>query len=111
MNGRKLVEMNLTGTPLSATEAMNYGLVNHSVPREQLTPTLEKIIREIMHVSPISHSSFKRISKTHLPKTKLEMPYTELHRSSTSTDFRGGSSARVANRAPESESQHDSTSA
>src|SRR5436309_10719238 len=33
MNGRKLVEMNLTGTPLSATEAMNYGLVNHSVPR------------------------------------------------------------------------------
>src|SRR5207244_10299179 len=35
MNGRKLVEMNLTVTPLSATEAMNYELVNHSVPREE----------------------------------------------------------------------------
>src|SRR5438309_10317042 len=45
MNGRKLVEMNLTGTPLSATEATTYGLVNHSVRRGELTPTLEKTIR------------------------------------------------------------------
>jgi len=100
MNGRKLVEMNLTGTPLSATEAMNYGLVNHSVPREELTPTLEKIIREILHVSPISNSSFKRIRKTDLSKTKLETAYKELLRTITSKDFREGSSAFVAKRAP-----------
>src|SRR5436853_5720375 len=49
MNGRKLVEMNLTGTPLTANEATNYGLVNHSVPRQELLPTLERIIGEIMH--------------------------------------------------------------
>src|SRR3989441_12924270 len=30
MNGRKLVEMNLTGSPLSADQATNYGLVSHS---------------------------------------------------------------------------------
>jgi len=36
MNGRKLVEMNMTGTPISATEATRYGLVNYSVPREEL---------------------------------------------------------------------------
>src|SRR5438094_5693445 len=101
MNGRKLVEMNLTGTPLSATEAMNYGLVNHSVPREELTPTLEKIIREILHVSPISNSSFKRIRKTDLSKTKLETEYKELLRTITSKHFREGSSAFVAKRAPE----------
>src|SRR6266568_1737296 len=101
MNGRKLVEMNLTGTPLSATEAMNYGLVNHSVRREELTPTLEKIIREIMHVSPISNSSFKRIRKTDLSKTKVETAYRELLRTITSKDFREGSSAFVAKRAPE----------
>src|SRR2546426_6738434 len=43
MNGRKLVEMNLSGTALAAGEARDYGLVNYSVPREELTGTLEKI--------------------------------------------------------------------
>jgi enoyl-CoA hydratase / 3-hydroxyacyl-CoA dehydrogenase len=101
MNGRKLVEMNLAGTPLTADEALNYGLVSHSVPREQLAPTLEKIIREIMHVSPISNSSFKRIRKTDLATTKLETAYKELLRAITSKDFREGSSAFIAKRAPE----------
>jgi enoyl-CoA hydratase/carnithine racemase len=101
MNGRKLVEMNLTGTPLGANEATNYGLVNHSVPRQELIPTLEKIIRDIMHVSPISNSSFKRIRKTDLSKTKLDTAYRELLRTITSEDFREGSSAFIAKRAPE----------
>lgn len=101
MNGRKLVEMNLTGIPLTTDEAMKYGLVSHSVPREELTPTLEKIIREIMHVSPVSNSSFKRIRKTELSKTKMETAYRELLRTITSKDFREGSSAFVDKRAPE----------
>src|SRR5260370_36308400 len=41
MNGRKLVEMNVAGIPLTADEAMSYVLVSQSLPREQLTPTLE----------------------------------------------------------------------
>jgi enoyl-CoA hydratase/carnithine racemase len=101
MNGRKLVEMNLTGTPLSANEATNYGLVNHSVPRQELIATLEKVIRNIMHVSPISNSSFKRIRKTDLSKTKLDTAYRELLRTITSEDFREGSSAFIAKRDPE----------
>ena len=101
MNGRKLVEMNLAGTPLSANEATKYGLVNYSVPRQELIPTLEKVIREILHVSPISYSSFKRIRKTDLLETKLETAYRELLRTITSEDFREGSSAFVAKRAPE----------
>jgi enoyl-CoA hydratase/carnithine racemase len=101
MNGRKLVEMNLTGTPITADEARSYGLVNHSVTREELTPTVEKIIREIMHVSAVSNSSFKRIRKTELSKTKLETAYRELFRTITSKDFREGSDAFVAKRAPE----------
>lgn len=101
MNGRRLVEMNLTGTPLTADEATNYGLVSHSVPREDLTSTLEKIIRDIMHVSPVSNSSFKRIRRTDLSKTKLETAYRELLRTITSKDFREGSSAFLAKRVPE----------
>jgi enoyl-CoA hydratase / 3-hydroxyacyl-CoA dehydrogenase len=101
MNGRKLVEMNLTGTPLTADEAASYGLISHSVPREKLIPTLEKIIQEIIHVSPISNSSFKRIRKTDLSKTKQAIAYKELLRTITSKDFQEGSSAFVAKRAPE----------
>ena len=101
MNGRRLVEMNLSGTALAADEARNYGLVSHSVPKQELVPTLEKTIREIMRVSPISNSSFKRIRKTDLSKTKLKTAYTELLRTITSKDFREGSSAFVAKRAPE----------
>ncbi|TMH97398.1 enoyl-CoA hydratase/isomerase family protein [Candidatus Bathyarchaeota archaeon] len=101
MNGRKLVEMNLSGTALAADEARECGLVSYSVPKQELVPTLEKIIREIMRVSPISNSSFKRIRKTDLPKTKLKTAYRELLRTITSKDFREGSSAFVAKRAPE----------
>jgi enoyl-CoA hydratase/3-hydroxyacyl-CoA dehydrogenase len=101
MNGRKLVEMNLTGASIAADEATVYGLVGHSVPREELNVTLENIIREIMHVSPISISSFKRIRKTELSKTKLETAYSELFTTITSRDFREGSNAFVAKRAPE----------
>jgi|SRR6267378_4301832 len=101
MNGKKLVEMNLVGTPLSANEAANYGLVNYSVPRQELIAILEKVIRDITHVSPISNSSFKRIRKTDLSKTKLDTAYRELLRTITSEDFREGSSAFIAKRAPE----------
>jgi enoyl-CoA hydratase / 3-hydroxyacyl-CoA dehydrogenase len=101
MNGRKLVEMNLTGAPLTANEATGYGLVSYSVPRIDLAVILEKIIRELTHVSPISNSSFKRIRRTELSKTKLETAYRELLRTITSRDFREGSNAFVAKRAPE----------
>src|SRR4029077_322087 len=101
MNGRKLVEMNLTGAPIAADEAKVCGLVGHLVPREELNVTLEKIIREIMHVSPISNASFKGIRKMELSKRKLETAYRELFRTITSKDFREGSNAFVAKRAPE----------
>lgn len=101
MNGRTLVEMNLTGTPLRAYEAAKNGLVSHCVPQQELLPTLERIIREITLVSPVSNSSFKRIRKADLSRTKLETAYRELFRTITSKDFREGSSAFIAKRLPQ----------
>jgi enoyl-CoA hydratase / 3-hydroxyacyl-CoA dehydrogenase len=101
MSGRELVEMNLTGTPLTADEAMRHGLVSHSVSREDLTPTVDRIIGEITHVSPVSNSSFKRIRKTELSRAKLETAYKELLRTITSKDFREGSNAFIDKRPPE----------
>ena len=100
MDGRTLVEMNLTGIPLTADEAASHGLVSHSVSRKELIPTFEKIVREITNLSPISNSSFKRIRKTELPKTKLDVAYKQLFHAITSKDFREGSEAFVAKRPP-----------
>ena len=101
MNGRTLVEMNLTGTSLTGDEAASHGLVSHCVPQQDLVPTLDKIFQEITAVSPISNSSFKRIRKTDLSKTKLDTAYRELYRTIVSKDFREGSEAFIAKRPPQ----------
>ena len=101
MNGRTLVEMNLTGTPLRGDEAASHGLISHCVPQQELVPTLERIVREITTVSPVSNSSFKRILKTNISKTKLDTAYRELFRTITSKDFREGSSAFIGKRPPQ----------
>jgi enoyl-CoA hydratase/carnithine racemase len=101
MNGRTLVEMNLTGTPLTANEAASRGLVSHCVPQQDLVPTLEKIVREITAVSPISNSSFKRIRRADISQTTIDIAYRELLRTITSKDFREGSDAFIAKRPPD----------
>jgi enoyl-CoA hydratase / 3-hydroxyacyl-CoA dehydrogenase len=101
MNGRTLVEMNLTGTPLRADEAARHGLVSHCVPQQDLVLTLEKIVREITAVSSISNSSFKRIRTADLSQKTIDVAYKELLRTITSKDFREGSGAFIAKRPPE----------
>ena len=101
MNGRTLVEMNLTGTPITGEEAARHGLVNHCVSQQDLGPTFDKIFREITAVSPISNSSFKRIRKTDLSRTKLDTAYRELYRTIMSGDFREGSDAFITKRPPQ----------
>lgn len=100
MNGKKLVEMNLTGTALTADEALESGLVGYSVAKQELIPTLDRVTSEIMHVSPVSNSSFKRIRKTDLSNTKLGTAYKELLRTITSDEFREGSTAFLSKRPP-----------
>ncbi len=101
MNGRKLVEMNLTGSPLSAREAKSLGLANQIVPPNKLRPTADKMIEDLRRVSPISNSSFKRIRKATIPRAALLIAYRELLRTITSPDFRKGATAFVAKKSPE----------
>lgn len=101
MNGRALVEMNLTGVPIRADEAARHGLVSHSVPQQDLVSKLGKIFQEITAVSPISNSSFKRIRKADLSKTKLDTAYRELYRTIMSRDFQEGSHAFITKRHPQ----------
>ncbi len=100
MQGRKLVEMNLTGHPISVREALQLGLVSQIALRRQLRQTAEEVIHSMEHVSPISNSSFKRIRKELITDRLLDKAHQELLRAITSPDFRRGSEAFLAKRAP-----------
>lgn len=90
MNGRKVVEMNLTGETVNAQQALYYGLVNHVTPANEQATLTSKILDRIAHLSPVSNSSFKRIQRTMITDQSLETSYKELLRAMTSEDFRKG---------------------
>jgi enoyl-CoA hydratase/carnithine racemase len=49
---RKLMEMSLTGEPISAQEALSMDLVNYVVPHEQLDAKLDWLLERICNKSP-----------------------------------------------------------
>jgi 2-(1,2-epoxy-1,2-dihydrophenyl)acetyl-CoA isomerase len=91
--GRKVVEMNLTGSTMNAEEARTFGLVNYVEEPSGLEDRVIKIAEEIRHVSPTSNSSFKRIRRTTFTTRVLATAYKELLRAITSPDFKRGASA------------------
>ena len=99
-NGRAVVEMNLTGRPVSAKEAQQMGLVNYVVPLAELDSATNRVVRSLLNVSPISNASFKRILKAAIPRRLLDTAYEQLFRTITSPDFRKGSASFVAKRPP-----------
>jgi enoyl-CoA hydratase / 3-hydroxyacyl-CoA dehydrogenase len=93
MIGRKIVEMNLTGAPISAEEARSYGLVNYVEETAHLRDRLDRILSEIRKVSPISNASFKRIHRSLFATRALDIAHRELLRTITSPDFVKGAAA------------------
>lgn len=93
MNGRKVIEMNLTGAPLDAIEARASGLVSYVEEPENLENRVKTILTEIRQVSPISNASFKRIRRSNMTDRILEIAHKELLRAITSPDFRRGATA------------------
>ncbi len=100
MNGRRLVEMNLTGNPFSAEEAHEAGLVTRVAPEELLMDTVTDMLRDLDKVSPISNSSFKRIRRETIQPNVLKLAYQELFRTITSPDFKKGATAFAAKQPP-----------
>ena len=56
------LQMLYTGDFLSAQEALQWGLVNMVVPKEELLTETEKLVRKIVANAPISLQRFKHIS-------------------------------------------------
>ena len=101
LTGRKSVEMNLTGKPVSAKEAQRIGLVNCSVPEEKLLSTTQALLEDMQKVSPISNSSFKRIVRGTISNRAFEIAYRELFNTITSPDFKKGSKAFIDKEPPQ----------
>ena len=93
MNGRKVTEMNLTGHPVTAEEALRLGMINRIVESSESSAVMESLQRDLMPVSPISNSSFKRIQKSVIPKESYATAYHELYRTLTSPNFKIGAEA------------------
>ena len=98
--GRRVVEMNLTGEPITAREAREIGLVNYAVPKGKLLATTRSVLEKLSHVSPISTSSFKRILWDTVSKSALDTAYEQLLRTIISPDFKKGSRAFARKQIP-----------
>jgi enoyl-CoA hydratase/carnithine racemase len=101
ITGRKVVEMNLTGSAISAEEARTYGLVNYVDDPASLDNRIEKILEEIRYVSPVSNAGFKRIRRSTFTKRVLDIAHEELLRTITSPDFKKGAVAFKQKTRPE----------
>ncbi len=99
--GRKAIEMNLTGHPITATEAEKLGMVNYVVSEENLQAKLEELRAQMMRVSPDSNASFKRIKRMVASKQAYITAYKELLKTLTTPNFKKGVEAFVAKKPPE----------
>jgi enoyl-CoA hydratase/carnithine racemase len=68
-----LMDMVLTGQPLSAEQALRWGLVSRVVPRAELLPTAWDIAQRIAENSPVVVGAIKRAAEAGL----LDLPVNE----------------------------------
>lgn len=100
MNGRKVVEMNLTGASIDGEQAKSLGLVNYVEEPTQVNERVDKILSDMHNVSPVSNSSFKRIRRGNITDQLLQLSHQELFRAIRSPEFKKGATAFIKKEHP-----------
>jgi methylglutaconyl-CoA hydratase len=100
---RKLVEMSLTGEPLTAQEAVAIGLVNHTCPAEQLDAKLDWFLARLLDKAPtairLGKHALETIADMTLPQA-MEYMADQLGKIALTEDGREGLRAFNEKRAP-----------
>jgi len=103
-NRKRLLEMMLTGERVEAKEALELGLVNHVVPREQLDAKVDEIAQKIVKKSPatlrLGRRAFYTMRDMEYEKA-LEYLVSMLAINSEAEDLREGIAAFMEKREPE----------
>ena len=100
---RKLLEICVTGEPITAAEALTHGIVNHVVPLEKLDEKIEQLIASIVKSSPAAIRMGRRalLTMDALPvDASLEYAQRVLPQMARTEDAREGFRAFNEKRAP-----------
>ena len=96
-------DMVLTGRPLSAEEALGYGVISRIVPREELDATIMEMARKVAAVPPVSVKLARRVIRNlHEPEIRVSMNDELLMQTviNKSEDFAEFKTARTEKRDP-----------
>jgi enoyl-CoA hydratase/3-hydroxyacyl-CoA dehydrogenase len=96
----KALEMNLTGDPVGAEEAYEFGLVNRSVPDHELLDTALAWARKLSESAPLALGEIKRVSAAGDLDEGIEAEKAAFARVFQSEDGKEGISAFLGKRKP-----------
>ena len=98
----KAMEMILTGNMLSASEAKEWGLVNHVVPQEELLPLAQKLANKISSNSNAAIATAIETINAGFDKSKdgYEEEITNFGNCFETSDFKEGTTAFLEKRKP-----------
>jgi enoyl-CoA hydratase/3-hydroxyacyl-CoA dehydrogenase len=94
----KALEMNLTGDPISADEAYEFGLVNRVVPDHELLDTALAWARKLAGQAPLSVARIKKVSSDPSLDAGIEAEKEAFAAALASEDAREGISAFLGKR-------------
>jgi len=94
----KALEMNLTGDPISADEAYEFGLVNRVVPDHELLDTALAWARKLAGQAPLSVARIKKVSSDPTLDAGIEAEKEAFAAALASEDAREGISAFLGKR-------------
>ena len=96
----KALEMNLTGDPVGAEEAYEFGLVNRSVPDHELLDTALAWARKLSEAAPLALGEIKSVSAAGDLDEGIEKEKAAFARVFASADGKEGVSAFLGKRKP-----------
>lgn len=98
----KALELLVTADMINANDALQWGLVNHVVPQENLIPKCKEILQKIFSKSPLNIKQIIHLVNAHFSKTvnAMDIEMDEFGDCFGAEDFKEGTTAFLEKRKP-----------